>query len=187
MYGLLYYRSLEHDKTDAFKQSRRNFDRGRQLSDDSLVWLQWWVDNAEQSSNVIFHGPPSITLTTDSSLTGWRAVYANTSTGGSWSAHERSFHINYLELLAVFMGLKTFCKSQQNTNIWLLIDNTTAIAVLNHMGTSHSEPCHRFGKEIWEWCIDRNIWISAAHILGVHNTTADLRIEENKFWHRVDD
>ena len=72
------------------------------------------------------------------------------------------------------MGLQTFCKSLRNTHIRLLIDNTIAIAVLNHMGTSHSKPCNRLGKEIWEWCIIRNIWISAAHIPGVHNITADL-------------
>lgn len=72
------------------------------------------------------------------------------------------------------MGLQTFCKSLRNTHIRLLTDNTTAIAVLNHMGTSHSDPCNRFGKDIWEWCIARHIWISAAHIPGSQNITADL-------------
>jgi len=43
------------------------------------------------------------------------------------------------------------------------------------MGTSHSDPCNRLGKEICEWCIiARNIWISAAHIPGSQNITADL-------------
>ena len=39
------------------------------------------------------------------------------------------------------------------------------------MGTSQSEPCNQLGKEIWEWCICRNIWISAGHIPRVQNTT----------------
>ena len=56
----------------------------------------------------------------------------------------------------------------------ILTDNTTAIAVLNHMGTSHSDPFNRLGKQIWEWCIDPNIWLSAAHIPGVHNIKADF-------------
>ena len=72
------------------------------------------------------------------------------------------------------MGLQTFCKSLHNTHIGLLMDNTTATAVLNHMGTSHSDPCNHLGKEILEWCIARKIWISAAHILGSRNITADL-------------
>ena len=83
-----------------------------------------------------------------------------------WSDEAKSHHINYFELLAVFMGLQTFFKTHYNTHLRILTDNTTAIAVLNHMGTSHSDPCNRLGKEIWEWCIDRNIWLSAAHIPG---------------------
>ena len=42
------------------------------------------------------------------------------------------------------------------------------------MGTSHSDPCNRLGKDIWEWCISRNLWISAAHIPGAQNITADF-------------
>ena len=59
------------------------------------------------------------------------------------------------------------------------------IAVLNHMGTSHSDPCNRLGKEIWKWCIDRDIWLSAAHIPGVHNIKADFesrRSNNNMVW-----
>ena len=59
------------------------------------------------------------------------------------------------------------------------------MAVLNHMGTSHSDPCNRLGKQIWEWCIDRNIWLSAAHIPGLHNIKADFesrRTNDNTEW-----
>ena len=113
------------------------------------------------------------------------AVYNDTSTEGFWSDEEKSHHINYLELLAVFMGLQTFFKTHYNTHLRILTDNTTAIAVLNHMGTSHSDPCNRLGKEIWEWCIDRNIWLSDAHIPGVHNIKADFesrRTNDNTEW-----
>ena len=72
------------------------------------------------------------------------------------------------------MGLQTFFKTHYHTHLWILTDNTTAIAVLNHMGTSHSDPCNCLGKEIWDWCIDRNIWLSAAHIPRVYNIKADL-------------
>ena len=53
------------------------------------------------------------------------------------------------------------------------------------MGTSHSTPCNRLGREIWEWCIDHKIWLSAAHIPGVHNIQADLearRTNDNTEW-----
>ena len=83
------------------------------------------------------------------------AVNNDTSTGGFWSDDEKSQ--NYLELLAVFMGLRTFCKTNYNMHLRILTDNTTAIAVINHMGSSHSDPRKSLGKEIWEWCKDCKI------------------------------
>ena len=87
---------------------------------------------------VILHGLPSFTLTTDASLSGWGAVFHNKRTGGTWSEIEKNNHINYLELLALFLGLQTYCKSLNDTHIRVRLDNTTAVAEINHMGTSHS-------------------------------------------------
>ena len=35
-------------------------------------------------------------------------------------------------------------------------------------------------KEIWEWCIDRKIWLSAAHIPGKQNLIADFESRRNQ-------
>ena len=32
---------------------------------------------------------------------------------------------------------------------------------------------HRLACRIWEWCITHNIWLTAAHIPGIENITAD--------------
>ena len=45
---------------------------------------------------------------------------------------------------------------------------------INYMGTSHSDLCNYLVKENWEWCIARQIWISAAHIPGKNNLIADF-------------
>ena len=42
------------------------------------------------------------------------------------------------------------------------------------MGGSHSIPCNNIIREIWQWCKDREVWITPVHILGVENTEADL-------------
>ena len=55
-----------------------------------------------------------------------------------------------------------------------MIDNITAVAVINHMRTSHSDLLNRLTKEIWLWCIPRNIHLSAAHIVGKCKIQADL-------------
>ena len=55
----------------------------------------------------------------------------------------------------------------------LLLDNSTAVACINKMGTSHSVLCNQLTFSIWDWCIENNIWISAAHIPGKDNSRAD--------------
>ena len=65
-----------------------------------------------------------------------------------------------------FVGLKTFAKDNTCTRSRVLCDNTTAFNIVNHMGTSHSET--------WEWCIDRAMWLSVAHMQGKQNLMADF-------------
>ena len=54
-----------------------------------------------------------------------------------------------------------------------MIDNTTAVACINHMGTSHSEWCNMMTQTIWHWCTENDVWLSAAFIPGKENTAAD--------------
>ena len=55
-----------------------------------------------------------------------------------------------------------------------MCDNTTAISYISCMGRQKPEDCNSLAKETWEWCIERNLWISTAHILGCNNVEADL-------------
>ena len=68
-----------------------------------------------------------------------------------------------------------------------MIDNTTAVSAINHMGTSHSDACHSLTKEIWEWCIPVGIWISAAHIPGKENTVAEWKLDPKSLRTALDD
>ncbi|XP_028415419.1 uncharacterized protein LOC114538441 [Dendronephthya gigantea] len=138
MYGALYHRNIELDKTQALKQNAGNFDAYMTLSDSAKKELNWWAENVQESYNLISHGHPDKVITTDASLTGWGAVFGKESTGGLWSTAEKTNNINALEFI-------------------------------NHMGTCHSNICNTIGKEIWEWCIVRSVWISAAHIPGKMN------------------
>ena len=85
-----------------------------------------------------------------------------------------------------FIGLKTFAKKKENIHIRLRIDNnTTAVSTINYMGTNHSDDCNAIGKQIWEWCIAKKIWLSASYIPGKHNVTADvepLRKQNGSEW-----
>ena len=180
MHGALYYRHIEHDKTCALRTNQWNFDSRMALSAISKCELEWWIANVMTAKNVLTREQPSCELTTDASNEGWGAVYGTRSTGGLWASDEKRHHINYLELLAVFLGLKAFCSSQRDRHISLKIDNTTAVAVINHMGTSHSEQLNKLYKEIWDWCIARKLWVTAGHIAGKANIEADLESRQNQ-------
>ena len=122
---------------------------------------------------MISHEKPSLTITTDASHIGWGAVCDNIPTGGDWEFEESQWHINELETLAAFIGIKSFAKKQKNQHIRIRSDNTTCVSAINNMTTSHSELCNTFTKQLWEFCIERNNWVSAAYIPGKHNPIAD--------------
>lgn len=180
MHGPLYYRELDTDKTSALKQAKGNFDAQMLLSEGGINELKWWIRNVETAYQTLTREEPQHQITTDASLTGWGAEYKEVSTGGTWTHLETGNHINYLEMLALFLGLQTFAKEITNTHIRLMCDNTTAVSVINHMGTSHSIPCNKLAKQIWEWCLKRGLWISAAHIPGKDNLVADFESRRNQ-------
>ena len=145
------------------------------LSQQARCELQWWCDNVMTAHNVISHVEPQHQITTDASLLGWGAEHDGVSTGGSWINVEAQYHINYLEMLAIYLALQTFAEGWADTHIRVMCDiNTTAVNVINHMGTSHSDSCNSLAKEIWERCIAKDIWVSVAHIPGKQNLVADF-------------
>ena len=58
-------------------------------------------------------------------------------------------------------------------HVRIMSDNTTVVSYINEMGGCKSPQCNGLAKEIWEWAMARNIWLSAAHIPGCNNVRAD--------------
>ena len=172
-FGPLHYRHLEKDKCRALKDSRGNFDQVMEISEAGKKELAWWIKNITDAFNDVNCKDPDIVVHSDASLQGWGCVCEDVASGGVWLPIERTFHINFLELKAAFFALKAFQTQLQGKHVRLMLDNTTAIACLNHMGTSHSDSCNELTHNIWSWCIDHNIFVSAAHIPGVENVVAD--------------
>ena len=80
------------------------------------------------------------------------ASYAN----GMWSMKERDNHINFLELKAGFLTLQDLCGMDRNCHIRLYKDNTVAVTCITKMGGKISH-LNELTRQIWLWCIDRNI------------------------------
>ena len=55
----------------------------------------------------------------------------------------------------------------------MLSDNTTAVCAINNMASCKSFLCDQEVRRIWSWVIDRDIFITAAHIPGILNVKAD--------------
>ena len=182
-FGPLYFRALERDKTKALKLNKGNFDSNMILSTNAKLDVDWWINNVSTCYGIITRTEPDCILTTDACTEGWGAVYENRSTRGLWTAEEKTHHINYLELLGVFLGMKTFLSLFKSKHVRLMVDNSTSVAVINNMGTSHSKTLNTLCKNIWEWAISRDLWLSAAHIAGKLNTQADFESRDNRSAH----
>ena len=50
----------------------------------------------------------------------------------------------------------------------------------HHMGTRHFEQLNAVKNDIWDWCITRNLWISAGHHAGKSNVQADQGSRRNQ-------
>lgn len=183
-YAPLYYRSIEKEKSSALKACQGNFDSFMCLTDDMRTELKWWIDNLATQKRRICHGNADIIIITDASSYGWGAVCDTEKIGGRWNEQESCHHINFLELLAVSHSLKVFCKSSEKLHVHIKSDNSCTVAYLNKMGGVRSEQCNNLAKQIWEWCIERSIWLSASHIPGIDNEadSESRKFRENVEW-----
>ena len=172
MYAPLFYHDLEREKTQALMINKGNFDAIMEISELAKGDIKWWILNAHSSYNPLNHGAPDITIYSDASLSGWGGVCNGITARGMWSHIEKQYHINYLEIFACFLVIKSLCSSKSNVHIRCMIDNTTAIAYVNKMGGT-KQKCNEITKQLWVWCLDRNIWLSAAHVPGKENVIAD--------------
>ena len=136
--------------------------------------LQWWVQRLQSHNGRPLQIPQwDLTVESDASLTGWGASCQGSGAGGPWTQEEQTHHINYLELKAAFLALKTFLPNMGPLAVLLCMDNITAIAFLNRMGGTHSLSLSALAVEIWEWCIQRRFTIHAEHLPGMENIRAD--------------
>ncbi|KAL0150616.1 hypothetical protein M9458_054077, partial [Cirrhinus mrigala] len=85
-----------------------------------------------------------VTLATDASLTGWGAVMNGHPAHGLWSGHQLTWHINCLEMLAVFWALK------------------------------HLYPLYKLAHQILVWSQDKLLSLRAVHVPGHLNMGADI-------------
>ncbi|XP_062570072.1 uncharacterized protein LOC134232143 [Saccostrea cucullata] len=183
--GPLHYRNLERDKIKSLKNSI-DYESEMVISENSVQEITWWLHNIEKLNGKLIRNPSvDYWVETDASLQGWGASFEDKSTGGRWSVLESKMHINELELRAIQFAVRALFASYSNCHIGIKSDNTTAVAYINSIGGMTSESLDSVAIQIWNWCLDKNIIISAKHIPGVENVKADFlsrQFSDSKEW-----
>jgi hypothetical protein len=65
--------------------------------------------------------------------------------------------------------LKTFFTHKKSLHIGIRSDNTTAVAYVNEMGGMTSILLDNLSAEIWSWCSEKDIFLTAQYIPGNEN------------------
>lgn len=172
-YSWLYTKEFERCKYLNLKNDLDNYDRYMELPNTLKSDFDWWTRAISSPACKIKYDEYSLEIFSDASTTGWGAACGEETASGIWNEEERSKHINYLELLAAFFGLKVFAKHLSNCQILLRIDNTTAISYVNRMGGVQFPHLTQITRELWQWCEGRRIIVFASYIRSADNHVAD--------------
>ena len=171
----LHLRGLQQDMISTLR-SGLSWDQPLKLGVTSRDELLWWALNANSLPRAPIHQVQAEhTIESDASNLGWGARYNYVTTGGSWSNQQltKYSHINQLELLGAFLALQSFGKEWKKCHVLLKMDNKSAVAYVNKLGGTRSLPLNSLALEIWEWCLRKEIWISAEYLPGREKLWAD--------------
>ena len=137
--------------------------------------LRHWTDPAFLSEGVIMGTVASRqVITTDASLSGWGATHDGRTARGTWDSRLVTFHINYLELMAVFLALRRFLPWLRGHHVLVRSDNMTTVSYINKQGGLRSPVLHKLAHDLIVWCEPRLLSLRATHVPGVWNRGADL-------------
>ena len=53
------------------------------------------------------------------------------------------------------------------------LDNVTAVTYINKLGGTHSQPLCQLAMTVWEWYLQRNVFLVAEHLPGKDNIVAN--------------
>ena len=168
----LHYRGMERNKLKGLGMSM-DFDNEVPLSQESIQEIQWWFANVRSKNGKRIRPMKAVKhCRTDASFQGWGSIDLDTNeyTQGRWNLLESGHSINYLELLAVFYALQSLYENTWGVHIEVESDNQSCIKYINDLGGMLSEEMDLLAKEIWQWCLHREIFISASYCPGTLNT-----------------
>jgi hypothetical protein len=172
--GLLYMRPLQWWLRTKGFSPRGNPLRMIKVTRRCLRALDMWRQPWFLSQGLVLGAPcRRVALATDASLTGWGAVMSGRPAHGLWRGRRLAWHINRLEMLAVFRALKHFLPDLRGHHVLVRTDNTSVVSYINHQGGLRSRPLCRLAHQILVWAQGKLLSLRAVYIPGRLNVGAD--------------
>ncbi|XP_066590898.1 uncharacterized protein [Prorops nasuta] len=178
-YGWLYSKKLERAKYLWLLRNNLEYSSSMIIPLSLSTDLDWWEDKVLTSHNKIRRYEFELEIFSDASNSGWGVACEGEIIFNTWNVVQLKEHINYLELVAAFYGLRIFARNKHNCEILLRIDNTTAVSYVNRMGGVQYPKLNQISREIWQFCEKRDIWIFASYIASKENEEADAASRTN--------
>jgi hypothetical protein len=168
----LYTRHLLLHKNQTVHHST-DWDKPVTLPATCLEEIKLWINKLTQWNGRSFlPQTPKEALYVDASDTGWGCSWKTQTAHGYWSKVEAQQSINWRELQAAFLAIKTF--HLRNTNLLIRTDNTTSLSYINKQGGTRSVSLMHLAINLWKHCLDHDLIITAKHIPGIENIQANL-------------
>ena len=141
------------------------------LSRECVQAIRWWLEEDRWTRSILLHiPPPSLSLYTDTSLSGWGAQLLDLTASGMWSDVEAQEHISVLEMQAVELALASFLPQLVGQNVVLMSKNASVVAYLHHQGGTVSR---QMASAITVWAERNSIRLEARYIPGKQNILVD--------------
>ncbi len=108
------------------------------------------------------------------SLTDWGVVMSGHPVCSLWCGHHLTWHINCLEMLAVFWALNNFLPDLRDCHVLVRTDNKAVVFYVNHQGGLRSHPLYKLAHQILVWSQGKLLSLRSIHIPGHLNMGADI-------------
>lgn len=134
--------------------------------------LWWWKDTENLNKGVFWISPFTSILTTNASSWGWGAHLSSGWAQGRLMSEEKLLLSSWKELTAILRALLAFQNTIQGHQV--RSDNTTAVAYINKQGGTRNPRLMLVASRIFQWAESNLASISAIHLKGELNNTADF-------------
>ncbi len=135
-----------HETPTVLAQDQGGFPKGKPATHDKGHAAVPTCHKHVETTPVLVSGPDAgsslsrVMQATDMTLTSWGAVMDGHPAHGLWSGNHLTWHINWLEMLAVYRALKHFLPDLRDRHVLVRTNNTAVVSYINHQGGLRSRP-----------------------------------------------